>query len=115
MRWSPSGGRIVFGQEPGVPPVTIGGRLEGGNATIDGSASSQFISSILMAAPYAKRGVTLSVSGTPASQSYLDITAVMTDFGAVIRREGYRRFEVSNQDHYTGHTYVIEGDYSSAS
>ena len=110
------GGRIVFGQEPGFPPVTIGGRLEGGNATIDGSASSQFISSILMAAPYAKRGVTLSVSGTPASQSYLDITAgVMTDFGAVIRREGYRRFEVSNQDHYTGHTYVIEGDYSSAS
>ena len=33
----------------------------------------------------------------------------------MIRREGYRRFEVSNQDHYTGHTYVIEGDYSSAS
>jgi len=33
----------------------------------------------------------------------------------VIRREGYRHFEVSNKDHYTGHTYVIEGDYSSAS
>ena len=110
------GGRIALGRNRVFLPVTIGGLLGGGNATIDGSASSQFISSILMAAPYAKRGVTLSVSGTPASQSYLDITAgVMTDFGAVIRREGYRRFEVSNQDHYAGRTYVIEGDYSSAS
>ncbi|MGA2162101.1 MAG: 3-phosphoshikimate 1-carboxyvinyltransferase [Methanoregula sp.] len=110
------GGRISFGQKTGFPPVTVRGRLEGGNATIDGSASSQFASSILMAAPYAQHEVTLSITGTPASQSYLDITAgVVTDFGAVIRRDGYRRFEVSNRDHYTGHTYVIEGDYSSAS
>jgi 3-phosphoshikimate 1-carboxyvinyltransferase len=110
------GGRISFQQKTGFPPVTVSGRLEGGNATIDGSASSQFISSILMAAPYAQHEVTLSITGTPASQSYLDITTgVMTDFGAVIRREGYHRFDVSNRDHYTGHTYVIEGDYSSAS
>ena len=69
-----------------------------------------------MAAPYAQHEVVLSITGTPASQSYLDITTgVMTDFGAVIRREGYRQFDVSNKDHYTGRTYVIEGDYSSAS
>jgi 3-phosphoshikimate 1-carboxyvinyltransferase len=110
------GGRVSFGKKPGFPPVTVRGRLEGGNATIDGSASSQFISSVLMAAPYAQHEVTLLITGTPASQSYLDITAgVMTGFGAVIRREGYWRFEVSNKDHYKGHTYVIEGDYSSAS
>ena len=110
------GGRVSFEKKTGFPPVTVSGPLTGGSATIDGSASSQFASSILMAAPYAEREVTLSITGTPASQSYLDITAgVMTDFGAVIRREGYRHFEVSNKDHYTGHTYVIEGDYSSAS
>jgi 3-phosphoshikimate 1-carboxyvinyltransferase len=110
------GGTVVFAKKPGYPPLTIGGRLLGGSATIDGSASSQFASSVLMAAPYAHHEVALSITGTPASQSYLDITTgVMTDFGAVIRREGYRQFDVSNQDHYTGHTYVIEGDYSSAS
>ena len=110
------GGQVSFGQKTGFPPVTVSGPLAGGSATIDGSASSQFASSILMAAPYAEHEVVLSITGTPASQSYLDITSgVMTDFGAVIRREGYRRFEVSNRDHYTGHTYVIEGDYSSAS
>ena len=110
------GGMIVFAKKDGYPPVTIGGRLLGGNATIDGSASSQFASSVLMAAPYAKGPVDLTITGQPASQSYLDITAeVMTDFGAAIRREGYRHFVVSNRERYTGHTYVIEGDYSSAS
>jgi 3-phosphoshikimate 1-carboxyvinyltransferase len=110
------GGRVSFEKKTGFPPATVSGPLAGGSATIDGSASSQFASSILMAAPYAQHGVTLSITGTPASQSYLDITAgVMTDFGAVIRRDGYRQFEVSNRDHYTGQTYVIEGDYSSAS
>jgi 3-phosphoshikimate 1-carboxyvinyltransferase len=110
------GGRVSFEKKTGFPPVTVSGPLAGGSATIDGSASSQFASSILMAAPYAQHEVTLSITGTPASQSYLNITAgVMTGFGAVIRREGYRIFDVSNHDHYTGHTYVIEGDYSSAS
>jgi len=110
------GGRIAFEKETGYPPVTVRGRMEGGNAEIDGSVSSQFASSILMAAPYAQKEVTLSITGTPASQSYLDITAgVMTDFGAVIRRKGYSQFSVSNRNRYTGHTYVIEGDYSSAS
>ncbi len=110
------GGKITFAKKTGFPPVTIGGRLDGGTATIDGSVSSQFASSILMAAPYARNPVRLAITGTPASQSYLDITAsVMVDFGAVVQRKGYRYFEISNQNHYSGHTYVIEGDYSSAS
>ena len=110
------GGMVVFTKKEGYPPVTIGGKLLGGTAMIDGSASSQFASSIMMAAPYSRGPVDLTITGTPASQSYLDITAgVMTDFGATIRREGYRRFLVSNKDRYTGRTFVIEGDYSSAS
>jgi len=110
------GGMIVFGKNEGYPPVTIGGRLLGGYATIDGSVSSQYASSVLMIAPYAKGPVDLTITGTPASQSYLDITAeVMTDFGAKIKREGYRHFVVSPKDRYAGRTYVVEGDYSSAS
>jgi 3-phosphoshikimate 1-carboxyvinyltransferase len=110
------GGMIVFAKNEGYPPVTIGGRLLGGHATIDGSVSSQYASSVLMVAPYAKGPVDVTITGTPASQSYLDITAeVMTDFGAKIQREGYRHFVVSPKDRYIGRTYVVEGDYSSAS
>jgi len=110
------GGEITFLQNNGFPPFTVSGSLSGGTATIDGSISSQFISSILIASPYAKNEVDLVVSGKAASRSYLDITAsVMQAFGAGLKREGCTRFHVSNRHHYKGRKYVIEGDYSSAS
>ncbi len=110
------GGKITFLQNTGFPPFTVSGDLNGGTATIDGSISSQFISSILIASPYAKKEVDLIVPQEPASRSYLDITAnVMQAFGAGLKREGYTRFQVSNQHHYAGRRYVVEGDYSSAS
>lgn len=84
--------------------------------TIDGSVSSQFISSILMAAPYAEQDVEVIIPGAPASASYLDITVdVMQAFGAKVRRNGYGQFVVSSRERYTGRPYTIEGDYSSAS
>jgi len=110
------GGSVLFLKNGGYPPVKVQGRLIGGHVTIDGSMSSQFISSILLAAPYAEQEVNLSVPAPPASQSYLDITLdVMEKFGARVSRQGYERFTVSNRDHYVGRTYTIEGDYSSAS
>ena len=56
------------------PRYGSAGRLEGGDATIDGSMSSQFISSILMAAPYAERGVTLISPGHPCVGSPTSIS-----------------------------------------
>jgi len=83
---------------------------------MDGSVSSQFISSILMAAPYAGREVEVTIPAPPASASYLDITVdVMQAFSGRVRRTGYERFAVSTKDQYRGRTYAVEGDYSSAS
>jgi 3-phosphoshikimate 1-carboxyvinyltransferase len=110
------GGEITFLSAKGFPPFTVSGTLTGGTTTIDGSVSSQFISSILMAAPYANHEVSLTIPGEIASRSYLDITvSVMQAFGAELKRDGFTRFCVSNRHCYTGRTYVVEGDYSSAS
>jgi 3-phosphoshikimate 1-carboxyvinyltransferase len=110
------GGSVRFGKNFGYPPLEVQGELRGGRVTIDGSMSSQFISSILLVAPYAEREIDVIVPAPPASQSYLDITLdVMEKFGARVSRQGYQQFTVSNRDHYTGRTYGIEGDYSSAS
>lgn len=110
------GGTVTFGQQNGYPPLEVSGKLRGGPVEIDGSASSQFISSILMAAPYAEQEVVVTIPSPPASASYLDITlAVMEAFGAKVTRDGYERFAVSNSHHYTGRRYTVEGDYSSAS
>lgn len=110
------GGTVTFQKTPGFPPLEVSGKLNGGTVVIDGSMSSQFISSILMAAPCAPSGVEVVIPAPPASASYLDITLdVMQAFGAKVTRNGYERFSVSPTDRYNGRRYTIEGDYSSAS
>jgi 3-phosphoshikimate 1-carboxyvinyltransferase len=110
------GGTVEFLQKDGYPPLRVSGKLLGGPVVIDGSMSSQFISSILMAAPYAQTEVEVIIPAPPASASYLDITiSVMEAFGATVTRTGYERFVVSNADRYQAQGYTIEGDYSSAS
>ena len=110
------GGAVEFLQKEGYPPLRVSGNLLGGPVVIDGSMSSQFISSILMAAPYAQKEVEVIIPAPPASASYLDITiSVMEAFGAKVTRTGYERFVVSNADRYQARRYTVEGDYSSAS
>lgn len=110
------GGDVAFVGRPGYPPIRISGRLRGGKTEIDGSISSQFVSSILMAAPYAEEDVELTLLAAPASRSYLDVTAdVMLRFGARIERRGYDWFRVESGVPYRGRDYPVEGDYSSAS
>ena len=110
------GGRVEFLKKDGYPPLRVSGHLTGGEVMIDGSISSQFISSILVAAPYAESEVMVKIPAPPASASYLDITLdVMSTFGAKVSRTGYERFVVSPAHHYRGREYAVEGDYSSAS
>jgi len=110
------GGEIVFPGRSGYPPVRISGRLRGGRTEIDGSVSSQFVSSILMAAPCAEEDVEITLPALPASRSYLDLTLdVMQGFGARFERQGYEWFRVESGVPYQGRDYRIEGDYSSAS
>ena len=110
------GGSVDYVKKEGYPPVRVSGHLIGGRVVVDGTISSQFISSILLVAPYAETGVELIIPSPPSSQSYLDITLeVMQAFGAEIKREGYTRFFVHNSRQYQGMTYAVEGDYSSAS
>jgi 3-phosphoshikimate 1-carboxyvinyltransferase len=110
------GGSVDYIKNDGYPPIRVSGRLLGGRVVVDGTISSQFISSILLVAPYAETEVELIIPSPPSSQSYLDITLdVMQAFGAEIKREGYARFFVHNSRQYRGRTYAVEGDYSSAS
>jgi 3-phosphoshikimate 1-carboxyvinyltransferase len=110
------GGSVTFLKNEGFPPLEVKGRLRGGPVTVDGTISSQFISSILMVAPCAEQEVELTIPSRPSSESYLDITLeVMRAFGVDVTREGYARFAVSNRTPYRGTLYEVEGDYSSAS
>jgi len=100
----------------GCPPVHIQGqRLRGGQATVSGAISSQFLSALLMVAPYAEQDVTLIVRDTLVSVPYVDLTLdIMARFGVAVVNDGYRHFMIPGQQCYRGQDYTVEGDASSA-
>jgi 3-phosphoshikimate 1-carboxyvinyltransferase len=99
------------------PPVVVESHgLKGGRARIKGEESSQFLSGLLMVAPYALRDVNIEVTGPLASKPYVDITRdVMSAFGVEIQSQGYRSFFIKAGQHYLPQNYQIEGDASNAS
>ncbi len=101
----------------GCPPVRVqAGGLPGGVARVAGDTSSQFLSALLMVAPYAQSPVELIVEGELNSKPYVDMTiAVMADFGVTVEREGYERFRVAPQRYRALGEYAIESDASAAS
>lgn len=101
----------------GCPPVVVRARgLAGGRATVAGDMSSQFLSGLLMAAPYAAADVELVVQGALVSRPYVDMTlAVMRSFGVEIGSQEPCRFTIAAPQHYRAQRYDIEPDASAAS
>jgi 3-phosphoshikimate 1-carboxyvinyltransferase len=98
-----------------APPVRITGpSLAGGPAVLDATRSSQFVSAILMAAPYADQEVVLQLREPIVSRPYIEQTLqVMRDFGVEAGWDGPSTLVVPT-GRYGGRTYVIEGDASAA-
>lgn len=111
------GGAIDSEAANGCPPVVLRPRgLAGGTATVRGDVSSQFLSGLLLAAPYARQPVTLHVDGPLVSQPYVRMTlAVMEAFGIAVRQVELQRFEIAAPARYVGCRYPIEPDASAAS
>ena len=103
--------------ENGYPPVTIhADRLPGGECTISGRTSSQFISALLIAAPYARQDVTVRIEGGLVSRPYIDMTRrVMADFGVRSEETSEDIFTVPAGQVYRDTNYPIEPDASGAS
>ncbi len=99
------------------PPVEIFAKgLPGGNTTIAGDISSQFLSALLMVAPYAQSEMEIALSTELNSKPYVDMTiAIMKDFGVEIERNGYERFTINPASYLPIANYPIESDASAAS
>ena len=101
----------------GYPPVQItASGLTGGRASVSGDVSSQFLSGLLMVAPYARSSVELTVKGNLNSRPYVDMTlAVMAEFGVQVECSGYQQFIINRQHYHTPGEYIIESDATAAS
>jgi len=97
-------------------PLTIhADELSGGLTHLDASASSQYLSALLMAAPYAHAPIKIELTGTPVSEPYIATTIrMMAQFGVVVSTAGDRQFTVP-AGVYRGRRYIVEPDASNAS
>ena len=80
----------------GCPPVKIfASGLPGGKTKIAGNISSQFLSALLIVAPYAKSPIEIEVITELNSKPYVDMTlAIMKDFGVEVQRDAYQHFTI---------------------
>jgi 3-phosphoshikimate 1-carboxyvinyltransferase len=110
------GVRIRSANDNGCPPVVIhGGRLKGGAVSINCRTSSQYLSALLLIAPYTEKGLDIMVTKGPVSKPYVDMTVdVMHKFGVAVSREDYDRFLVGGQQTYRAGAYTVESDGSQA-
>lgn len=100
----------------GFLPIEVQGPMHGGDITVDGSVSSQFITGLLLALPLAQEDTTLHVT-SPVSIPYIDMTIETARlFGVeIMHNEGdYTQFFIEGRQQYTPADIAIEGDWSGA-
>jgi len=101
----------------GCPPISIlADGIKGGKTVLPEGKSSQYLSSLILVAPYAKQPAILEVQGEVLSKPYVAMTIqVMADFGILVdSAQDYSSFSIQ-QGTYKACDYHIEGDASNAS
>ncbi len=111
------GADISYMENEGFPPLKIQGNpeLRGGEITLRGDVSSQYISALLMIGPYLQNGLKLILTGDIISRAYIDMTIdLMTEFGADVEWADDSSIIVK-PGRYDKQRYVVEADWSASS
>ena len=109
------GADIQYVEKEGGLPLHIKGQpLQGGKVSVDMTQSSQFVSSLLLAAPMWTQGLELELVGDLSSLPYLDMTlSMLGHFSAHAEKRG-STIVVHPQPYQRQH-FTIDGDWSAAS
>lgn len=111
------GAQIEYVEEEGFPPIKITGRnLEGGHVSIDSSVSSQYITALMLIAPYLNEGLKLTLEGNTTSKPYIEMTArLMERHGAEVDIDGNKVTILPGKYSFDGDDQEAEPDWSAAS
>ena len=106
------GARIDYLGQEGFPPLAITGTaMHGGDISMPGGVSSQFISAVMMILP-AIGGGSIRLTGDIVSWPYIHMTAsVMRDMGADV---DLKNDVMTVAGRYTGNGFLVEADWSAA-
>jgi 3-phosphoshikimate 1-carboxyvinyltransferase len=107
------GGKAFSTRGNGMPPVAVRGRIAGGETAIE-AVTSQYLTSLLMAAPLAD-GDTLIRVPLLNERPYVDMTLVWLDrLGIRYDHDNYARFRMPGGQSYPAFRRAIPADFSSA-
>ena len=100
----------------GCPPIEIiGHRINGGTIQLNCKMSSQYLSALLLVAPFSESTVEIQITEGPVSKPYIDMTVdVMRQFNVKVVSDGYDRFTVESGQAYRSGKYSVEPDSSQA-
>ena len=109
------GADIQYVEQDGFLPLQIHGKtFQGGKVGIDMTQSSQFASSLLLAAPMFPQGLELELQGCANSLPYLDMTLdMMCHFSAQAERQGGT--VIVKPQPYKKQPFTVEPDWTAAS
>lgn len=109
------GARVEYMEKEGYPPLRIfGSALKGGEISLAGGVSSQYISALLMIAPLMEDGLTLQLEGAVISKPYINLTLqLMEQYGVKAEWNG-QTIKVRPQE-YRPVPFTVEADWSAAS
>ena len=97
------------------PIIIHANGLKGGKTRLNASKSSQFLTALMLIAPYAERGMEIEIVDQ-LKTPYIDITiSVMKAFGVEVVNDNYRYFQIAGGQRYQCREYAIEPDASNAS
>lgn len=111
------GADITYIEQEGFPPLNIKGKkLSGGKIKINAGISSQYISAVMMIAPYLSQPLEIELEGELVSKPYIEMTLqLMNQFGADVKWTEKGIYCLNKP--YTNHeqAFSVEADWSSAS
>lgn len=109
------GGKVEYMDREGYPPLRIfGSALQGGEISLSGGVSSQYISALLMIAPLMENGLTLSLEGNIISKPYIHLTLQLMELFGVKAEWNGQVIKVQPQE-YNPIRFTVESDWSAAS
>ena len=111
------GAEISYLVNENYPPLKIvGKKLRGNSINIDASESSQFITALMLIAPFVENGITIHLTGKIASFDYIKMTALlMNEFGISVSLTDNSIAIKPYQNEPIIADFTIEKDWSSAS
>jgi len=109
------GARIEYVEKEGFPPLRIfGSALTGGEIRLNGGVSSQYISALMMIAPYMQNGLKITLEGNIISVPYINMTLnMMKEYGVAVDFSN-NIIDIKAQT-YKPIQYKVESDWSAAS